>query len=218
MVSSASLLSWNFTIHSSSHLCHVYWPSWYPPSFRRFHGLFLRIGHRLQLIVGASYCTGHILWSIKWSRTIPYAWNTHAEIHACCFNDECVPFDHLVQHRTNSQGYAPRQSHIQGSRLIHPVHDPEFICIRSSSVHSQVLANPKDCVPNGANFWNCSCASCPFVLAFGFQVRAWNQRSSLGQFHIVLDKCNLDFSVCEVLFCMQTLLDRFFQDGPAQPS
>lgn len=87
MVSSASLLSWNFTIHSSSHLCHVYWPSWYPPSFRRFHGLFLRIGHRLQLIVGASYCTGHILWSIKWSRTVPYAWHTHAEIHACCFND-----------------------------------------------------------------------------------------------------------------------------------
>ncbi|KAH1079801.1 hypothetical protein GYH30_056976 [Glycine max] len=80
MVSSASLLSWNFATHSSSHLYYVCWPSWYPPSFRCFHGLFLRI-------IGVSYCTGHILWSIKWSRTVPYAWHTHAEIHACCFND-----------------------------------------------------------------------------------------------------------------------------------
>ncbi|KAG5041793.1 hypothetical protein JHK85_014269 [Glycine max] len=40
-----------------------------------------------KLVIGVSYCTGHILWSIKWSRTVPYAWHTHAEIHACCFND-----------------------------------------------------------------------------------------------------------------------------------
>ncbi|KAH1251899.1 Protein DETOXIFICATION 17 [Glycine max] len=47
------------------------------------------VGHlgTLPLSVGVSYCTGHILWSIKWSRTVPYAWHTHAEIHACCFND-----------------------------------------------------------------------------------------------------------------------------------
>ena len=54
-------------------------------------------------------------------------------------------------------------------RNLCPFHDPKPVCLWPPSVSSQILANPKHCLPNDGNIWNHNFSPSSGVLASGVQ-------------------------------------------------
>ena len=115
-------------------------------------------------------CPGYPLRTVIWGKTVFYAGHTHAKSHAYSCNCKHTPCYYMGKHKTCFTSSRSRSWHIEDSRRVCLFHGPEPICIWSSSMSSQILANSKHCISNDDMFWNHNFTAHSYLLVHGFQI------------------------------------------------
>ncbi|GFZ12004.1 MATE efflux family protein [Actinidia rufa] len=134
-----SLLQVQFT----DDLSHVHRPSWGAFSLQCINGFLLRRSHRFQLHVRNGKCTGNILRSSLWSKTVLHAGRTHAESNGRSHGNGCSHSPHMVFNSKNIHSLWPRPRNLNPSGDLCSLADPERFPLRPPPVPIAFFADAK---------------------------------------------------------------------------